>query len=213
MILVPTYQIDLMWHTHILTSITNYNADCKTIIGTTMNHDDSFNDRTEDGPLDRAFNETKALWKEMYDGEEYTVPGGMYRGEPPREYYSLSWTATCSNGHMMCPSGNFLHLIGIQGASSTNPALVQGKKVEGGNSYDPSAIWCWKETPGRIDRHDPSEVFGDTSDCLIKYDSSTTQGTRIYIYSGRSRCARSWEWLFCELQNNETDQHLQWIRA
>ena len=83
MILVPTYQIDLMWHTHILSSITNYNADCKAIIGATMNHDDSFNDRTEDGPLDRAFQETKALWKETYDGEEYTVPGGMYRGEPP----------------------------------------------------------------------------------------------------------------------------------
>lgn len=157
MILVPTYQIDLMWHTHILTSITNYNADCKTIIGTTMNHDDSFNDRTEDGPLDRAFQETKALWNAMYDGEEYTVPGGMYRGEPPREYYSPSWTAmSCSNGPMMCPSGQFLHLIGIQGASSTNPTLVQGKIVEDSDSYDPSAIWCWKETPSRIKQYDSS---------------------------------------------------------
>ena len=77
---------------------------------------------------------------------------------------------SCSNGHMMCPSGQFLHLIGIQGASSTNPTLV-----EGSNSYDPSAIWCWKETPGRMSSHDPSEVLGDGSDCWIKYKSSTTQ--------------------------------------
>ena len=30
--LVPTYQIDLMWHTHILHSIKMYHADCRTII-------------------------------------------------------------------------------------------------------------------------------------------------------------------------------------
>ena len=32
--LVPTYQIDLMWHTHILSSIKAYHRDCQNVIGT-----------------------------------------------------------------------------------------------------------------------------------------------------------------------------------
>ena len=32
--LVPTYQIDLMWHTHILSSIKNYHKDCTNVINT-----------------------------------------------------------------------------------------------------------------------------------------------------------------------------------
>ncbi|CAJ1959376.1 unnamed protein product [Cylindrotheca closterium] len=62
-VIVPTYQIDLMWHTHILSRMSGYFADCRAIMGGTLNHDDSLNDRTDDGPLDRAFRETKALWK------------------------------------------------------------------------------------------------------------------------------------------------------
>lgn len=45
-ILVPTYQIDLMWHTHILSSIALYNKDCKAIVGSMFHYDNSLNDRT-----------------------------------------------------------------------------------------------------------------------------------------------------------------------
>lgn len=44
-VIVPTYQIDLMWHTHILTSVEKYNEDCIAISGATLHHDDSLNDR------------------------------------------------------------------------------------------------------------------------------------------------------------------------
>ena len=37
--LVPTYQIDLMWHTHLLANFAAYNQDCVEIMGTTLNHD------------------------------------------------------------------------------------------------------------------------------------------------------------------------------
>ena len=36
--IVPTYQIDLMWHTHILADFGNYHADCLALSGKTLNH-------------------------------------------------------------------------------------------------------------------------------------------------------------------------------
>ena len=104
--LVPTYQIDLIWHTHILSSIKNYHKDvmkltaaCATTSGSSrsrktivLNHDDSIdNDRSEGSVLDTSFKQTRNLWKDVY-GLEYVVMGGMYRGEPPPEYYHMDWT-------------------------------------------------------------------------------------------------------------------------
>jgi len=43
--IVPTCQIDLMWHTHILFSISKYNDDCLNMIGCELNHDDSIHER------------------------------------------------------------------------------------------------------------------------------------------------------------------------
>ena len=129
--IVPTYQIDLFWHTHILSKVSGYYKDCKIIMGTTLNHDDSLNDRTEDGPLDTAFKATKAAWKEAY-GETYNVEGGMYRGEPPRHYYNPSWKANAFHSKACAfetivpfPVGPFVHVIGNHGSSSTNPGKVE----------------------------------------------------------------------------------------
>lgn len=90
--LVPTYQIDLMWHTHMLKSINVYNQDCIRIAGQRFNHDDSLNDRVEGGALDTSFQDTMRLWKEVY-GIPYAVEGGMYRGEPPQSCWRSQWEA------------------------------------------------------------------------------------------------------------------------
>mmetsp|Transcript_8187 Transcript_8187/g.23520 ORF Transcript_8187/g.23520 Transcript_8187/m.23520 type:complete len:848 (+) Transcript_8187:28-2571(+) len=89
-IIIPTYQIDLHWHTHILSSTRAYRRDCESIIGYVMHHDDSLDDRTVGGVLDTSFGDTKSLWRQMY-GEDYHCDGGMYRGEPPAEYYRTDW--------------------------------------------------------------------------------------------------------------------------
>ena len=136
-ILVPTYQIDLMWHTHILTSITKYNQDCKAIMGSTLHHDDSLNDRSEGSLLNVSYHATKALWSEAYNGQDYVVDGGMYRGEPPRQYFSASWNSN------MTPGGN-AHLVGKMGASSTSPAgptrwaTVDGVTSDGSPAFIPT---------------------------------------------------------------------------
>jgi hypothetical protein len=89
--LVPTFQIDLLWHTHILTSIQRYNEDCIAIRGEKFHHDDSFDDRTQGSDLDVAFHQTCELWKKNY-GTSYRVAGAMYRGEPPSAFFNPSWT-------------------------------------------------------------------------------------------------------------------------
>jgi len=88
--LVPTYQIDLMWHTHMLTSIELYHADIMNATGKILEHDDSLNDRTEGGTLDNNFQATRKLWSDVY-GVEYKVAGGMYRGIPSVDFFKADW--------------------------------------------------------------------------------------------------------------------------
>lgn len=89
--IVPTFQIDLLWHTHILWSIPHYHALCLERRGSKFRHDDSFNDRTPGGSLEKAFAQTTALWTETY-GTAYAVDGAMYHGEPDEAFYRNDWT-------------------------------------------------------------------------------------------------------------------------
>lgn len=121
--LVPTYQIDLMWHTHILNSIAKYHQDNIRLNACILEHDDSLNDRSEGGTLDVNFKATSKLWHQVYK-EEYRVHGGMYRGEPPMAFFDASWaTHHVSFDHhhddgLVMQGMNLSHLIGKVGASS-----------------------------------------------------------------------------------------------
>ena len=108
-----------------LSSLKCYNSDCRRIIGSTLYHDDSLNDRTVGGTLDIAFTQTKTLWKQQYN-EDYATPGGMYRGEPPKEYFKPTWSPEV--GHSLRANGPYVSLINIHGASSTTPASTTGAK-------------------------------------------------------------------------------------
>lgn len=84
--LVPTYQIDFVWHTHILADAAAYARETRLVAGRFVDHDDSVNDRSPDTKLNRSTVTTKRLWSARYN-ESFVVPGGMYRGEPPARYY------------------------------------------------------------------------------------------------------------------------------
>ncbi|KAI5058271.1 hypothetical protein GOP47_0026441 [Adiantum capillus-veneris] len=79
--LVPTYDIDLMWHSHQACSGV-YREDTVKLLGRVLNHDDTDSDRTEGQKLDTGFNRTRNLWQNMF-GSSYEKAGAMYRGEPP----------------------------------------------------------------------------------------------------------------------------------
>jgi hypothetical protein len=81
--LVPTYDIDLIWHAHQLDPIA-YTKDIMQILGRVLEHDDSDSDRTPGHKLEQGFSQTCKLWFETY-GSVYERAGAMYRGEPPVE--------------------------------------------------------------------------------------------------------------------------------
>ncbi|MCD9645479.1 hypothetical protein HAX54_034440 [Datura stramonium] len=78
---VPTYDIDLIWHTHQLHPI-SYCKDLVDIMGKVLNHDDTDSDRTKGKKLDTGFSGTTKFWEEMY-GLRYWRAGAMYRGNAP----------------------------------------------------------------------------------------------------------------------------------
>ena len=61
--LIPTYQIDVIWHSHMLSSTKKYDEDCKELIGCEFDHDDSLDDRSEGSSEFSAFHATKSLWE------------------------------------------------------------------------------------------------------------------------------------------------------
>ncbi|WAR06795.1 GRDP2-like protein, partial [Mya arenaria] len=78
--LVPCYDIDLIWHTHMKTPLA-YKKDTEKILGYHFNHDDSTTDRSDGSKLSNGDRVTKRKWKDLY-GEPYVKAGAMYRGEP-----------------------------------------------------------------------------------------------------------------------------------
>lgn len=58
--LIPTYQIDVMWHTHILASIQKYHNDNIRMNSKILEHDDSLNDRSEGSTLNPILKRQKS---------------------------------------------------------------------------------------------------------------------------------------------------------
>ncbi|XP_010531340.1 PREDICTED: glycine-rich domain-containing protein 1-like [Tarenaya hassleriana] len=78
---VPTYDIDLIWHTHQLHPV-SYCKDLEKAIGKILEHDDTDSDRSKGKKLDTGFSGTTAQWEETF-GRRYWKAGAMYRGGAP----------------------------------------------------------------------------------------------------------------------------------
>ncbi|KAK9678359.1 hypothetical protein RND81_11G206500 [Saponaria officinalis] len=78
---VPTYDVDLMWHTHQLYP-SYYCKDLINIVGKVLQHDDTDSDRSKGNKLDTGFTETSKQFEETF-GKRYWKAGAMYRGNAP----------------------------------------------------------------------------------------------------------------------------------
>ncbi|KAK9830240.1 hypothetical protein WJX72_010509 [[Myrmecia] bisecta] len=79
--LVPTFDIDLVWHCH-QANHAAYVRDTVSVTGSLFTHDDSVNDRTPGRQLDGGYKLTSQLWEATF-GQPYAVDGGMWRGHAP----------------------------------------------------------------------------------------------------------------------------------
>ena len=78
---VPTYDVDLMWHTHQLHPVTYY-SDMMNLLGRVLEHDDKDDDRSEGKKLDTGFSGTTEQFENNF-GLRYWKVGAMYRGRLP----------------------------------------------------------------------------------------------------------------------------------
>ncbi|KAL2938938.1 Glycine-rich domain-containing protein 2 [Bienertia sinuspersici] len=78
---VPTYDVDLMWHSHQLHPV-SYCNDLIKLVGTVVEHDDTDSDRTKGKKLDTGFSGITKQWEETF-GLSYWKAGAMYRGTTP----------------------------------------------------------------------------------------------------------------------------------
>jgi len=175
--LVPTYQIDLIWHTHILASIAKYHEDNMKFGGRPLEHDDSLNDRSENGVLNSNFNATRKLWRKVYN-EEYVVSGGMYRGEPPAEYFKEDWSYT--NMEYTLHQSEFLvhNFIGQVGASSH--AKYAWMSIDAADAFIPANP---KSTTKGVNANRKKEgyIFGKGNKGLGYYSLNTRESYDVLI--------------------------------
>lgn len=78
---VPTYDIDLIWHSHQLHP-SSYCKDLIKLLGKILEHDDMDSDRTKGKKLDTGFSDTTKQWEDTF-GSRYWRAGAMYRGTAP----------------------------------------------------------------------------------------------------------------------------------
>lgn len=89
---VPTYDIDLIWHSHQLHPL-SYCKDLKKVLGMVLEHDDMDSDRTKGKKLDNGFSGTTKQWEDTF-GTRYWKAGAMYRGNGPSPLMLSSYSAS-----------------------------------------------------------------------------------------------------------------------
>jgi hypothetical protein len=77
--LVPMYDIDLVWHAHIASTVA-YERDCESFVGRFIDHQEG-DDRSESGKVVPGFRRTEELWRQHFS-EPYSTRDTCYRGKP-----------------------------------------------------------------------------------------------------------------------------------
>eukprot|EP00271_Cylindrocystis_brebissonii_P020139 TRINITY_DN653_c0_g1_i1.p1 TRINITY_DN653_c0_g1~~TRINITY_DN653_c0_g1_i1.p1 ORF type:complete len:1019 (-),score=176.43 TRINITY_DN653_c0_g1_i1:385-3441(-) len=92
--LVPTYDIDLLWHTH--QRFPNaYARDTVAIVGKVIRHEEEEN-RTEGQRLAEGFSFSQVLWEKLF-GTTYIRAGTLYCGKSPKEVPLLAVQSSIGN--------------------------------------------------------------------------------------------------------------------
>ena len=79
--LVPCYDVDLIWHSHMLHPVI-YRNDMVAIVGYHFNHDNAVGDRHAGSKFTVSDAQTRQLWKKVFH-EPFSHSGAMFRGEFP----------------------------------------------------------------------------------------------------------------------------------
>ena len=98
---VPTYDIDLIWHSHQLHPVSYCKDLCK-LVGKVLEHDDMDSDRTKGKKLDVGFSETTKQWEETF-GSRYWRAGAMHRGSAPSPLTTTPYSPNMMTKKVVAP--------------------------------------------------------------------------------------------------------------
>lgn len=96
---VPTYDIDLIWHTHQLHPA-SYCKDLMALLGKVLEHDDMDSDRSKGQKLDVGFTGTTRQWEETFD-TSYWRAGAMYRGAAPSSVTTMPFASDSKSSKVL----------------------------------------------------------------------------------------------------------------
>ncbi|KAL3687042.1 hypothetical protein R1sor_013351 [Riccia sorocarpa] len=152
---VPTYDIDLLWHSHQLAPAA-YNHDMKIFLGRVLDHDDNVGDRSSGSKLSNGFDDTCEAWLKTY-GKVYEQAGALYKGPAPlpappmpllteayeKQLLSLTkrgqWNPTPYNNNLLMERANLkLDETDARSVLQANLVVLAAKNVP--KSSDPTTI-------------------------------------------------------------------------
>nr|DAD40855.1 TPA_asm: hypothetical protein HUJ06_015178 [Nelumbo nucifera] len=99
---VPTYDIDLIWHSHQLHPV-SYCKDMMEALGKVLEHDDTDSDRTKGKKLDIGFSGTTKQWENTF-GSRYWRAGAMHRGTAPSPVTVIPFTSNLVDKKVVSPN-------------------------------------------------------------------------------------------------------------
>ena len=126
-----------------------YAADCEAILGYTLPHDDSVNDRSDGSKLNNAHEITVRLWNEAF-GKSFAKPGAMFRGDPPN---GKLWPIKQEHLTQMLSFSRFNVRI-----ARLEIRLAPSPIIETKYCYSRTCIAV--QSSGQIERRSPSPSFG-----------------------------------------------------
>ncbi|PKI62522.1 hypothetical protein CRG98_017146 [Punica granatum] len=93
---VPTYDIDLIWHSHQLNPL-SYCDDLKPIFGKIISHNDHISDSPVDNKHKIGLAQTTKLWEDIF-GRKYLITGAMFKSDDKiARCYSIVGFKTCDS--------------------------------------------------------------------------------------------------------------------
>nr|GEX92914.1 hypothetical protein [Tanacetum cinerariifolium] len=209
---VPTYNIELMWHTHQLHPLSYFN-DTVSLLGKVLGHDDTYSDRTKGQKLDVGFSTTTKQWKEMFSSSRYWRAGAMYRDVAPVQGQSNHSNTNQSSNIMFMEilveiievrnlSSDHKHKLVLSVSKTQNDMLFNGKSHFSicKDTEETQAVMFQCEPKGEflfelVD--DSSKSFGSCSISLLELDLKLPTLKWLEFNSGYDRVLRaSVTWLF-----------------
>ncbi|XP_076911575.1 glycine-rich domain-containing protein 1-like [Bidens hawaiensis] len=118
---VPTYDIDLIWHTHQLHPA-SYCKDLMESLGKILEHDDTDQNRGKGQKLDVGFSKTIKQWEELF-GLRYWKAGAMYRGNTPSPLAATPFVPKLTGKLVTSYNNKFQKLINLPKTNVTEVVL------------------------------------------------------------------------------------------